>query len=510
MRNLTFLLSFFIVGCFTQVSAQDVFSGIYTRYETLGASAISIDSISARVTHFRYPIYDACVDTTYNQLLISCRQPGDASTKYLNKGGFASISYAADTFLWKNETNMYDLQIAGDHLLVSSEKKTIDFHRRLGYDRQHFNRPMVHASADGNYALVYANNVDDVLSVFDVHTGSTVYTVTIPRQENWADAVNLNDSIVVIAAGGLHCLNVKRGLLWSYAMKTAVPALGTMVYSPALAASLKKTGNGKITATGDAFITQVSSNILVKNNRIYFANSQKAICVELDGKIVWQCDLSDYEPAKMVLNYTEQGIVLVNFGLGVHSGNFVILNSPFVLQLSNETGEIIDQYGLAELGNLIDFMQGGRGWSFAGRNTIIEIRNRDGLYKSVIPIDQYRYGEFKAFVDGDLYHTLKEGYHVPLNFIDDQLVYFVADNNKVYGISGDRLVYEYHFTELHKLVMKFGNKNILEGLTETLITNHNFEMLAIIYSGDKILQLRDKLYFIDDERLQTVDLSFLK
>lgn len=499
----------FLIFC-SNICAQEVFSGFYSKYSTFGASAISIDSLNARITHFRYPIYDVCADTTYNQVIFSCRQPGDGSTTYLNKGGFAALSYEADTLMWKNETNLYDLQLAGDHLLVSAEKKTVDFHRKLGYDKQHFNKRMVYATPNGNYGLLYENDTDETVSVVDINAGTVVYTVTIPRQENWADVTALSDSTILVAAGGLHCLHVRAGVLWSYALKTAVPAGGAMIYSPAIPSSLRKTGDGKITATGDAFITQLSSNILIRNKKIYFANRQKAICVSEEGKLLWETDLSDYDPAKMVLNFTDKGIVVVNFGLGVHSGNFVILNSPFVLLLTAESGEIVDQYGLSELGNLIDFMQGSRGWSFAGRNTIIEIRNNDGLYKSVIAVDPNRYGEFRSFIDGDLYHTLREGYHVPLNFIDDQLVYFVTDNNKIYGISGDRLMYEYHLTEVHKMVMKYGTKNILEGLSETIITNNNFELLCILFSGDKKLLLRDKLYFIDREQIKIVDLKFLK
>lgn len=499
-----------ILLCSLRSKSQDVFTGYYSNYITIGASAVSIDSVNARVVHLRYPVYDVCADSIYNQLIISCRQPGDASTTYLNKGGFAAIEYATDTFHWKNETNMYDLQLAGEHLLVSAERKTIDFHRNLGYDRYHFSRKLVYATPDGNFGLIYDDDNSEVLSVYDITKGVVVYTVTIPRQENWADVTNLNDSTIVIAAAGLHGLNVHSGLIWTYDMKTAVPANGAMVFSPALPSNLKKTGNGKLTATNDAFITQVSSNILVKNNHIYFANGQKALCLNLDGSIVWECDLRDYDPAKMVLNYTEQGIVLVNFGLGVHSGNFVILNSPFVLMLNHQTGEIIDQYGLSELGNLIDFMYSSRGWSFGGKNTIIEIRSNEGLYKSVIPVDEHRYGLFKAFINGDTYHTFKEGYHVPLNFIDDQLVYFIADNDKIYGISGDRLVYEYHFNELHRLVMKYNGKNILEGTEQTIITSNNFELLAVIFSADKKIRLRDKLYFFDREQIKIVDLGFLK
>lgn len=494
------------------VNAQEVFSNFSTSSFTIGASAISIDSITAKTLQVRLPIYDAVSDTNYNQIIFSCRQPGDGSQTYLNKAGFASLSYNGDTLNWKNETGLFDLEIAGQHLMASADRRSLDFDLHFGFDRERFDKRITYLSQDGNYALVYLNDRDETLSVMDVNVGTVIYTVTIPRQENWSDVKAINDSLIVIAASGIHCLHLRNGLQWSYVLKTGLVASGPMVYSPAIPSSLHKTGSARFTATSDELVTQLSSNILIDGEKIYFANSQKMMCINANGKLEWQTDLSDYEPAKMVLEKSEKGIVLVNFGLGVHIQNFVILNDPFVLLIKEKDGEIIDQYGLSEVGSLVDFMQTNRGFSFGGKSSIVEIQKEgsEGLYKKIVPIDNQRYGVFLSFIDGDLYHTFREGYHVPLNFIDDQLVYFRADNNKIYGISGDRLMYEYHFTELHRQILRFGDKNLLEGLHETIITSRNFELLATIYLADRKILLRDKLYFFDDDKIHVIDLNFLK
>lgn len=488
--------------------SQEVFSQFKVRTFPAGASAISADSLTAKTISLRFPVYDVVADTENQQLIFSCRQPGDGSQSYFNKAGFAALDYKSDTLLWKNETALYDLHLAGKHLIASNEKRAVDFHLQLGYDRQRFEKPLVYITSDGQYGLMYADD-SDALSLVNIATGKTSFTATIPRQENWSDVICPNDSTLLIAAAGLHCLHLKKGLSWSYSFNTAKSLSGPLVYSPANATSLSKTGSPRFTASAETQVTQLSSNILVQNDRIYFANSSRAVCVDFSGKLIWECDLADYDPAKMVLTQTEKGIVLVNFGLGLHSRNYVILNEPFVLMLDQNSGEIIDQYGLAEIGNLIDFTQSSRGLGFAGKNKIVEIRERQGLYKSVIPVDKQRYGDFKQFIDGETFHTFKEGYYVPLNFIDDQLVYFVADNNKVYGISADRLVYEYHFTELHRLVMRHHDHNILEGLDQTLLTSKNFELLGTIFLSDRKILLKDKLYFFEGNRIHVIDLEKL-
>src|SRR5690606_30323009 len=123
--------------------------------------------------------------------------------------------------------------------------------------------------------------------------------------------------------------------------------------------------------------------------------------------------------------------------------------------------------------------QTSRSLIFAGKDGILEVIPGKPQLKTVMSLGN-KYGEFVEFINGDEYYVLKEGYFVPLNFINDNPIYFRADNNKIYGLMGEELTYEYHFTELYKLDRKYRNKTILTNPQKTLITNGIFELLYTI------------------------------
>jgi hypothetical protein len=237
---------------------------------------------------------------------------------------------------------------------------------------------------------------------------------------------------------------------------------------------------------------------------------QQAICVDLRGKTIWNIDLSDYSPAKTLLTVAPEGLYLVNFGLAVHSGNYVVINTPYLLTIDTARGELVDQYDLKDIDNLADFMQSSRGLSFGGKEKILEMTRSSGFSKVTIPLSKIRYGAFSEFIDGYEYYCLLEGHYVPLNLNNDQIVYFLADNNKIYGLEGGNLLYEYHFTELFRLIYKYGDKRILSGLTSTVITDRNFELLGSLRISEKNLLLKDKLYFFEDEKIHIVDLRTIR
>jgi outer membrane protein assembly factor BamB len=482
----------------------------YLTTSNVGLSALSTDSLFTKTVHLPYPLWQAVADTAYEQVLFSTRQKGENNEEvYLNKGGFGSLNTRGDTVRWMNETALYDIQLPGANLVVSNDARSIKFNRRLGYDEQRFPSRLIYVNAQMNAALYYEKESDS-LRCADLQTGDKKWCALIPRAGNWSDHVLLNDSVLIIAASGLHAVDLKRGLLWTIQARTSVVNDGALVYSRARNTTIKGIGNPVLTAVNDTLVNQLSSNILIQNNRIYFASKDDLMCIDANGKVIWKNNLSDYDLAKTRLSPLDTGFLLVNFGLAVHSGNLVIWGTPFLLMADPVSGLLTDQYDLSEIDNLSDFMIGKRGLSFGGKTLITEVKPSSGQVKNRIPLGVFKYGEFVEFINGDDYYVMKEGFYVPLNFIDDNLVYFLADNNKIYGLDGASLIYEYHFTELFKFAGRMGDRNLLQGLDQTIITSRSFEPLATLNLSEKFVVCGKKIYFLQNEKIHIFNMEELR
>jgi hypothetical protein len=149
-------------------------------------------------------------------------------------------------------------------------------------------------------------------------------------------------------------------------------------------------------------------------------------------------------------------------------------------------------------------MQKGNDLIFAGKDELLKVKPGEPELKTILAMNQNAYGRFVEFVNGDEYFTFKEGYYVPLNFINDNLIYFKTDNNKVYGIDGDFIQYEYHFTELYRLVGKFDSKPVLRSEKKTILISGNYELMYELDTVDPILISENKLYFFGGNRLTIV------
>lgn len=477
----------------------------------VGISAISVNSLVAKTYNLTYPLYDYKADTLTRQLIFSGRQRGESSSSsYLSRGFFAALSTVNDSLKWINESSLYDIRISGNNLMLSNEVRSVRYNKLHGYDEIRYDSKMFYTVPKYNRGFMYDRTQENVLQCVNLSVGNVTWSCTIPKSENWVDTQQLNDSTILIAAGGLHAVNARSGLLWTYPLSTSVKTNRSFIYSNAKFTTIQQISSVIKTTTEDNVVTQVASNILKDDKLVYFASREKLIAVTHSGKLAWQVDLKNYPTSKMLLFKTDSALTLVNFGLAMHSNNFVTWGKPFIITVDPATGRIMNQYDLSNIENLADYVKVGNKLIFASKDAIQEAKPGSTELKTLLTLSAHKYGEFVEFINGDEYYVLKEGYFVPLNFINDQVNYFRADNNKIYGIEGEDLKYEYHFTELFRLDKKYKDKTILYNEQKTLITNSIFELLFTINLADKNIILNNKMYFMSNYKIFMLDLDDLK
>lgn len=495
----------------TSVFAQMQPGDLRTGKTHIGVSAISVNTLTAKTVFLNYPIYNYAFDTLSGNFFFSARQKSESGgSQYLSKGFFGAMSGKTDSVKWVNESSLFDLKVSGGNLLLSNDVKTVRYNKNFGYDEIRYEGRVIYTVPWANKGLMYSKTEANVLEGINLAIGNKSWSCNIPREEDWVDIKYLNDSVLLIAAKGLHAINVKRGLLWSHPLNTATKTEKALVYSLAKYNTIQKISTVIRTTRDENVVTQFSSNILKDKDKIYFASKDKLMALSHGGKIMWELDLRNYPVSKMFLSKNDSALTLVNFGLATHGQNFVTWGRPFILTIDPNTGRINQQFDLGDIENLADFIQVKNALIFAGKNSIMEAMPHSTNLKTIMELNENRYGRFSEFINGDEYYTLKEGYFVPLNFINDNLIYFKADNNKVYGLDSSEFKYEYHFTELYHLEKKFDDKMMLMNEMKTLVISNNFELLFTFNLTDKSLITRDKLYFINDARISVINKSDLK
>jgi outer membrane protein assembly factor BamB len=478
----------------------------------LGISAISVSTINAKTYTFSYPVYRVIADSAMKQLIVSVRQK-DATGRAYTSRGYHFEMRQNDSVGGLLEDNKLEMEVAGDKLIFSNDKKSSLFNREFGYEQFEFPARLIQCFPKSGAGLLYNPSVkgetEIPLSLVNLKDGHIIWTADVPSAQNWNDVRALNDSVILVAAGGIHAINVKRGLVWSHRLSTSLKITKPLTYSSFHAPTFQKYFHPAVTSSEEGFVWQLSSDILVSNNKIFYASRKKLLSLDSAGNKLWSNDLSESQVSSCLLFDFGQNVLLLNPGIALYNQNEIQYGKPFVAAYSKASGEEMLNEELDMMPNIADFMQIKDGMVFANKDKVMKLQN-DLKVMTLIELGENRYGKFLEFINGDEYFVEKEGFYVPLNFINDNVVYFKTDHGKVFGIDKSEIEYEYHFTELYKLNTTVEGKKLISQKNKTLLISPNFELLCTFNTGENAYSLNGKIYFTAENKLHIVNTADLK
>lgn len=486
MKLLRIAILFFVL--LASARAQTGFKNVSSGTVVAGISAVSLNTLTAKTFAFPFPFYDYTSDSLSGLFVFSIRQKSDDGKNYLNKAYIGAVDGDKDSIFWYSESNTFDIEKKGSALFFSSPAKSNKVNLAQGFEEAKYASRLLYTLMSKNRGLAYIPAGSEVVSCVNLSDGAVYWTANISGKENWVDAVMTKDSILVVAAAGLSAVDPNKGLQWSYPLLTAEKVYKALTFSLADNNLFIQNSSRVVTTSNDEnSVTELSSNILAGDDgTVYFASKEKMIAVDASGKLLWELDLKAYPVSKMYLTKNGSSITLINFGLAKYADSYVSYGKAFVMTIDAGNGKMNTHAPLDSISNLVDFKETPKAFLFATRSRIVSVDRSGGQPQTLLELNVPKYGSFAEFVDGDLYHTEKEGFYVSLNFINDNSLYFRAENNKIYGTAGSEVNYEYHFNEIFRRDQVFDNKILLRGETKSLIISKNRELLATLnlpYSG---------------------------
>jgi len=471
--------------------------------------------ISVKTFSFNYSIYDKQIDTSRKSIYFTVREK-DASGKFYRNNGYQfAFDTNKDSILWVNDVRKFDIADKMDELLmISSDVSTSKFNKNTGLELYQHQTKIVYSDPKSKIGLTYSipTKPDEkkVLKGVNLENGNTLFTTSIPNDFDWAEAVKANDSILLISSSGLYGLNIRSGATWSVTDVTGEKNKQKLIQSIINPNAFRVQQSSFYETSAEDVVTQICSNILTEGEYVYFAGKNNLYCVSYStGKVNWTLDLTKYPVSKSALFITGGKLFMLNLGVANFKVNQIVYGAPFLMQVDPATGTMNYNNPLPMFAYPIDF-QIGADLVLAGKNNLYFINLNDGKFFNEIDVNELRYGNFTEFVSGNDYYVEKETYFVPLNFINDNVVYFRSSHGKVYGVEGGRIQYEYHESELYKYDTKFKGFKLIKQKFKTYVLNANFELVGVLDMEDNGTIANDKLYFFSGRRLHVLTTSNFK
>ncbi len=485
--------------------AQDL-SGSFRVVTTDLGQLYDGSQITVKTYSFNYSIYDKQIDTVRKNIYFTVREK-DASGKFYKNNGYQfAFDIKKDTIAWVNDVRKFDISDdMHDDLIISSDVNTSKFNKNTGLEQYQHTTRLVYSDEKYKIGLTYsipAKPTDKkVLKGVNIENGATIYTTDIPNDFDWAEAVKANDSILLISTSGLYGLNIRTGATWSVSDVTGEKNKQKLIQSIMNPNAFRVRHNSFLPSASEDVVTQICSNILIEGENVFFAGRNNLYSVAINtGKVNWQMDISKFTVSKSALFIQAGKLYMLNLGVANFKENQIVYGAPFFLQADMSTGTLAFNNPLPMFAYPVDF-QIGSDLVLAGRNNLYFINLSDGKFFNEIDVNELRFGNFAEFVSGNDFYVEKEGYFVPLNFINDNVVYFHSSHGKVYGVEGGRIQYEYHESELYKYDTKFNGFKLIEQKFKTYVLNQNFELVAVLDMEEPATITKDRLYFFSGRKL---------
>lgn len=507
MKKFTF---FGLIVLSFSLASQDLSKSYKTLKTELG-NLYNGDTITVKTFSFNYSIYDKEIDTINKVVYFTVREK-DASGKFYKNNGFQfALNVTNDSIIWINDVRKFDISLLKDHLMIASDVSTSKFNKVTGLEQFQHSGRLSYIDEKNKIGLAYLAPAKGMtktdLKAVDINDGEVKFVAKIPSEHDWVEAKKANDSILLITASGIHGIHLNSGAKWSVDDVTGEKNKQKLVQSIINPNAFRVNNRSFLESELDDVLTQMCSNLLIEGDAVYFATKNNLYSINIaDGKVNWKADLSKYPTSKSALFMKNGKLYLLNLGVANFKENQIVYGAPYLLQAEVESGVVNFQNPLPMFAYPVDFAIS-NDLVLAGKNNLYFINLNDGKFFNEIDVNELRYGNFIEFANGNDYYVEKEGYFVPLNFINDNVIYFRSSHGKVYGVEGGRIQYEYHESELYKLDKPFGSFKLIKQKFKTYVLNANFELVAVLDMEDLGTVVGEKLYYFSGRKLHVLQAS---
>jgi len=475
----------------------------------------------ADITGIEYSFPERVHSTYYNAknqyLTVQLRKLSN-NKKYLkNKSIFIQFDIKKQQILWSKKFRNPSI----DFLQYDS---TVVFTIRL-----HSNAYNIHTGADDweniNSMVFLDTCVDialghlylkewgysDFIQGFDSESGAALWDREINPDFGLNEIKYLNDSTIILAAAGLHTINLKNGKGWSYHTKTGIKDYTGTIAANAVGAAIGVLTGTFIITQGHQLLRQLASNILIEDSSfVYFSSTEQFAKLNLqNGEIIWELDFPKKLAGKSHLFANDDAIFIVNEGCGKMGNNEVCFGKAFIASIDKENG---NKKYLSVLGEKKDPMM-----DFKIKNDIITVLFADRIEKYSIqdgslistkkfPIESF--GNIVHLIGNAVFIQSESDKLIKLNASDTSSIFVYTSMNKIIQIDNElNAIPEIPIEDIYLCYLISEKHRFMYKDKQTIIIDNEGRIIARLDISKNAYMANNKLFDKKDNHVYEIDLS---
>jgi len=351
-----------------------------------------------------------------------------------------------------------------------------------------------------------------ILEGLNLSTGETLWEKELSRSYGWNKIIALNDSTLLIAASGLHTINIHNGSGWDYTTVTGKKDYTETIAKNAVGVTLGVLTGTYITSSGPNLVRDVVSNVILDSSNLYIASKESISKIDTyNGQVLWTTPLPEDLTSRSFLVFRDSLLCMVNTGYAYWGGKKINFGTPFILGLNPETGaqrfyNIIGE----EKDPISDFKIEKDTLLIAFNNRIATYGLYDGAQGFSRTVNTDELGELTSFLGDRVYTKVDEHRFSPLQLMDSTKYYLHTDKSTILALDKQFNVtqtYDYNALYYHYGHLKHFTLLAKDG--QTVILNEHHNERATLNVSYHAIAIGTTLYDVNDKSLLVIDLSTL-
>lgn len=505
-----------LINTFSAVGQKEI--STLVKDKEVGTILRSGQSISGVEYTFPDRIHDFQIDTINNYITFYLRGVSKNGKWLKSKGHVVRYNIEENEVLWFQKINFQSTSVEqyGGITLQTEGSKSYYLDNQTGEQLWEVKNSLIFADPIDKIGIGYkfqaSQSKQNTLEGIDLSTGRPIWEREISRDYSWNDVFYLNDSTLLIAASGLHTLNIFNGKGWDYNTVTGkkdytASAVGTGL---GIAAGLL-TGMYSI-STGYNLVRDVASNIIVDSTAIYFASREHLVKLNKNGSIQWEKVLPRDLTSKSLIFKHEDELIMVNKGYAYMGYRQLEFGKPFIASYNLNSGE--QNYFetiTAEKKEII------KGLHLDGDTIILILKDQvlkyslvDGNRINIQRFDTEPYGELKYFV-GDQVFIQRDSTFYSLPNLDSTRHFLYTNSGKILILNSDlTLDREMETEEFYIQYFDWEGFQFVAKENQTYVIDENGKLIAEFTASLKSVYLNNKLYDAHENGFLQINLDDLK
>lgn len=488
---------------------------ILSSTNVIGKQLLTNKDVIAKEIVFSEDIYDTHIDTVNNYLTVKLRSKSKSGKSLKNKGNFILIDLDDTKIKWSKrinyqmggimQFNSFLIQIiAGDSYSMNYENG-----EKLWLIKNAFYHIEPYQMIGLGYKLNSLNGNSDMLEGIDLTDGHKMWKREINREYSWNDVLHLNDSTLLIAAAGLHTVNLNNGKGWDYNTKTgAKDYTGTIAANAAGLALGALTGTFVFTTGGQNTVSGVVSNVLVDSTDIYFASKEKIARLDYNGQEIWSTPLQKDLVSNSSIFTRDSILYMINKGYASMGYRQIDFGKPFIAAFDANTGE---QIYLNTINNkneeVVSFEKDKDTLTLIFKHKIAKYLMGDGSLLNEKYFKPETYGQLEYFIDS-LVYICSDSTFTGLHSLDATKKYLYTDIGKTLVLNHNlEVVNEIDTEKLYVCYLQENDYKFIAKGRKTIVLDKHNKCVASFDISRSTKKVGSKLYCAIDSSFFEIDLN---